>query len=652
MRYDTSLLTEQDIYLFREGRHCRLHERLGAHFLDLPGGEGTQFAVWAPAADHVSVIGDFNGWDSESFPLKPRWDSSGIWEGFVPGVGPGALYKYKISSGGSVFEKGDPFAFLWETAPKTASVVWKTSYDWRDDGWMAGRGGKNSLESPISVYEVHPGSWRRGGNGDFLSWREMAPLLARYAREAGFTHVELLPVMEHPFYGSWGYQTLGYFAPTSRFGRPEDLMFMIDTLHQEGLGVILDWVPSHFPDDPHGLARFDGTCLFEHSDPRKGFHPDWKSCIFNYGRHEVRSFLLSSASFWVDRFHADGIRVDAVASMLYLDYSRKEGEWLPNVHGGNENLEAIQFLRDLNTALYRDFPGIQTFAEESTAWPMVTRPVHTGGLGFGFKWNMGWMHDSLKYMSKDPVFRKYEHDSLTFSAWYAFSENFVLPLSHDEVVHGKGSLSGKMPGDEWQRFANLRLLFGYMFAHPGKKLLFMGGEFAQGREWDHDNSLDWHLAGEEPHAGVKRWVDDLNRVYVEERALHELDFSREGFRWIDARDSDNSVISFLRFGKDSSEAILAVCNFTPIPRYGYVLGVPFGGRWREILNSDAGLYGGSGTGNLGGVEAEGELSHGFPWRVTLTLPPLGVVLLKGGEHRRQEAGKAETLESGEPNSKA
>ncbi|HPA59427.1 MAG TPA: 1,4-alpha-glucan branching protein GlgB [Synergistales bacterium] len=627
MRYDTSLLTEQDIYLFREGRHCRLYERLGAHFLDLPAGEGTHFAVWAPAADLVSVIGDFNGWDSESFPLKPRWDSSGIWEGFVPGVSPGALYKYSIRSGGSVFEKGDPFAFLWETAPKTASVVWKASYEWKDEDWMAGRGCKNSLESPISVYEVHPGSWRRGGNGDFLSWREMAPLLAGYAREAGFTHVELLPVMEHPFYGSWGYQTLGYFAPTSRFGRPEDLMFLIDTLHQEGLGVILDWVPSHFPNDPHGLARFDGTCLFEHSDPRKGFHPDWKSCIFNYGRHEVRSFLLSSASFWADRFHADGIRVDAVASMLYLDYSRKEGEWLPNIHGGKENLEAIQFLRDLNTALYRDFPGIQTFAEESTAWPMVTRPVHTGGLGFGFKWNMGWMHDSLKYMSKDPVFRKYEHDSLTFSAWYAFSENFVLPLSHDEVVHGKGSLLGKMPGDEWQRFANLRLLFGYMFAHPGKKLLFMGGEFAQGMEWDHDSSLDWHLAGEGYHAGVKRWVEDLNRVYGEERALHELDCSHEGFRWVDARDSGNSVISFLRFGRDRKGAVLAVCNFTPVPRYGYVLGVPFGGRWREILNSDAGLYGGSGTGNLGGVEAEGEPSHGFPWRVTLTLPPLGVVFL-------------------------
>ncbi len=629
MRYDTSLLTEQDIYLFRQGRHCRLYEGLGAHFLELPEGEGTHFAVWAPGADHVSVIGDFNGWDRQKCPLKARWDSSGIWEGFVPGVEQGALYKYFICSPGWSGEKGDPFGFFWEMAPKTASVVWKASYEWEDSEWMKERGGKNALDRPISVYEMHPGSWMRSGDGKFLNWRELAPLLAEYLKAAGFTHVEMLPVMEHPFYGSWGYQTLGYFAPTSRYGKPEDLMFLVDTLHQAEIGVILDWVPSHFPDDPHGLALFDGTALYEHADPRKGFHPDWKSCIFNYGRHEVRSFLLSSASFWADRFHADGIRVDAVASMLYLDYSRKSGEWIPNIHGGRENLEAIDLLRDLNTALYRDFPGILTHAEESTAWPMVTRPVHTGGLGFGLKWNMGWMHDTLSYFAKDPVFRKYEHNSLTFSAWYAFSENFLLPLSHDEVVYGKGSLIGKMPGDEWQRFANLRLLFGYMYAHPGKKLLFMGGEFAQGREWNHDASLDWDLAEQEPNAGVKRWMEDLNRVYRAEPALYELDFSSGGFRWVDARDRDASVISFLRFGKADGGAILAVCNFTPIPRYGYVLGVPFGGRWEEVLNSDAGVYGGSGTGNLGGVEAVDEPSHGFPFRVALTLPPLGVVLLKG-----------------------
>jgi 1,4-alpha-glucan branching enzyme len=437
--------------------------------------------------------------------------------------------------------------------------------------------------------------------------------------------------MEHPFYGSWGYQTLGYFAPTSRFGTPEGLMYLVETLHNAGLGVILDWVPSHFPDDPHGLARFDGTSLYEHADPRKGFHPDWKSCIFNYGRNEVRSFLLSSASFWADCFHADGIRVDAVASMLYLDYSRKEGEWIPNIHGGRENLEAIEFLRDLNSALYRDFPGIQTFAEESTAWPMVTRPVHTGGLGFGLKWNMGWMHDTLEYFSRDPVYRKYEQDSLTFSALYAFSENFLLPLSHDEVVHGKGSLIGRMPGDEWQRFANLRLLLGYMFAHPGKKLLFMGGEFAQESEWDHDSSLDWHLAEREPNAGIMRWLADLNRVYREEPALFELDFEQEGFRWVDARDRESSVISFIRSGKKPGEVIMAVCNFTPVPRFAYVLGVPFGGSWREILNSDAGFYGGSGTGNLGGVESAEEPSHGFQHSVRLTLPPLGIVLLKRRE---------------------
>ncbi|GAB6280766.1 MAG: 1,4-alpha-glucan branching protein GlgB [Thermovirga sp.] len=630
MRYDTSLLTEQDIYLFREGRHCRLYERLGAHFLDLPEAMGTHFAVWAPGAESVSVIGDFNGWDRKSCPLRPRWDSSGIWEGFVPEASQGAKYKYFIESPKIDWrgEKGDPFAFFWETAPRTASIVWNSSYTWNDKEWMTRRGKTGALDSPVSVYEVHPGSWRRDADGNFLLWREMAPMLAKHAVEMGFTHVELLPVMEHPFYGSWGYQTLGYFAPTSRFGTPEDLMFLVDVLHEAGIGLILDWVPSHFPDDSYGLARFDGSCLYEHSDPRKGFHPDWKSCIFNYGRNEVRSFLLSSAFFWADRFHADGIRVDAVASMLYLDYSRKEGEWIPNAYGGRENLEAIEFLRDLNVALYRDFPGIQTFAEESTAWPMVTRPVHTGGLGFGLKWNMGWMHDTLAYFSKDSIYRKFEQDSLTFSALYAFSENFILPLSHDEVVHGKGSLLGKMPGDEWQKFANLRLLYGYMFAHPGKKLLFMGGEFAQESEWDHESSLDWHMAEQGPHAGMARWVADLNRIYVQEPALHEQDCVHEGFRWVDARDRDSSVISFTRSGKDPGDIVLAVFNFTPVPRFGYILGVSFGGRWAEILNGDAVCYGGSGMGNLGGVDADDVSSHGFPHRVTLTLPPLGMVLLK------------------------
>ncbi|HRV70997.1 MAG TPA: 1,4-alpha-glucan branching protein GlgB [Thermovirgaceae bacterium] len=628
MRYDTSLLTEQDIYLFREGRHCRLYERLGAHFTDLPEGEGTHFAVWAPGAGEVSVIGDFNGWDRGSSPLKPRWDSSGIWEGFVPGAVHGARYKYfiKSSDGRWSGEKADPLGRFMEPPPGTASVIWDDTHDWKDGQWMENRSGSSALNRPISVYEIHPGSWRRGEDGEFLSWRQMAPLLVDYISGTGFTHVELLPVMEHPFYGSWGYQTTGYFAPTARYGTPSDLKYLVDVLHQAGIGVILDWVPSHFPDDPHGLARFDGSCLYEHSDPRQGFHPDWKSCIFNYGRNEVRSFLLSSAAFWADRYHADGIRVDAVASMLYLDYSRKEGEWVPNIHGGRENLEAMQFLRDLNVSLYRDFPGIQTIAEESTAWPMVTRPVHTGGLGFGLKWNMGWMHDTLRYFSLDPVFRKFEHNLLTFSAWYAFSENFMLPLSHDEVVHGKGSLFARMPGDDWQKFAGLRLLLGYMYAHPGKKLIFMGGEFAASREWDHESSLDWHLAGMGPNAGVTLWISDLNRIYRREPALHEKDCFHEGFSWLDARDRDSSIVSFLRFGGE--EAVVAVCNFTPVPRHGYVLGVPSGGRWEEMLNSDAECYGGSGQGNMGGVAATGEPSHGFPFSVALTIPPLGIILMK------------------------
>jgi len=629
MRYDASLLTEHDIYLFREGSHCRLYQKMGAHVINVDGLEGVQFAVWAPGASSVSVTGDHNGWNPSANPLKARWDGSGIWEGFIPGLKAGDLYKYRINSlSGNAQEKGDPFAFLWETAPRTASVVWNSGHSWGDEKWLETRATTDSHKGPVSIYEVHLGSWKRTPEGIPLSYRDTAPLLAEWVLEKGFTHVELLPVMEHPFYGSWGYQTLGYFAPTSRFGSPEDLMFLVNHLHEAGIGVLLDWVPSHFPDDPHGLARFDGTHLFEHADPRQGFHPDWKSCVFNYGRHEVRSFLLSSAHFWLDRFHADGLRVDAVASMLYLDYSRKEGEWIPNRYGGRENLEAIEFLQELNRSVYRDFPGVQTMAEESTAWPMVTRPVHLGGLGFGFKWNMGWMHDTLNYFSKDPVYRKFEQDRLTFSIWYAFSENFLLPLSHDEVVHGKGSLLGKMPGDEWRRFANLRLLLAYQFTHPGKKLLFMGDEFGQNREWEHETSLDWHLLNEPLHEGVARLVGDLNRLYKSEPALHRGDCAPEGFKWVDTADRDASIVSYLRMDPGSEESVLVVCNLTPVPRYDYDVGVPCEGLWRELLNTDADIYGGSGHGNMGGCKTRSAQSHGFPRALSMTLPPLGLVVLK------------------------
>ncbi|KPK65979.1 glycogen branching protein [candidate division TA06 bacterium SM23_40] len=626
--YGVTLLTDHDVYLFKEGSHYKLYDKLGSHPLKVEGKAGTLFAVWAPNAERVSVIGDFNEWCPDAHPLSPRWDESGIWEGFIPGVRKGAVYKYHIVSkhGGHVVDKGDPFALLWQTPPETASVVWDLAYKWGDREWMERRKDANALDAPMSIYEVHLGSWRRVPDEGyrFLTYRELAEELVAHVKEMGFTHVEFLPVMEHPFYGSWGYQTTGYFAPTSRYGMPQDFMYLVDRLHQEGIGVILDWVPSHFPSDEHGLVFFDGTNLYEHMDWREGFHPDWESYIFNYGRSEVRNFLASSALFWLDRYHVDGLRVDAVASMLYRDYSRKEGEWIPNRFGGRENLEAIDFIRRLNETIYGHFPDAITVAEESTAWPMVSRPTYLGGLGFGLKWKMGWM-------PKDPIYRKYQHDQLTFSMWYAFWENFVLPLSHDEVVHGKGSLVGKMPGDEWQKMANLRLLFGYQYTHPGKKLLFMGSEWAQWNEWYHEASLDWHLTQYAPHQGVMDWVRDLNRAYRTEPALYEIDFAQEGFQWLDCRDWEQSILSYLRRGRSPGDELLVVCNFTPVPRTNYRAGVPRGGFWREILNSDAACYRGSGTGNWGGVHAAPLPYHGFDHSLSLTVPPLGMIVLKGEE---------------------
>jgi len=631
VQHNVTLLTEEDLYLFNQGSQFRLYGKLGAHSLTAEGVEGTYFAVWAPNAQQVSVMGDFNGWDKASHPLRPR-GRSGIWEGFVPGVGKGALYKYHLVSryNGYRVDKTDPFAFYNQASPNTASVVWDLDYAWGDQGWMEERHRHNALNAPIAIYEVHLGSWMRVPEEDDrpLTYRELAPKLTQYVERMGFTHVEFLPLMEHPFLGSWGYQITGFFAPTSRYGSPQDFMGLIDYLHQHGIGVILDWVPSHFPNDEHGIGFFDGSHLYEHADPRKGIHPDWNSFIFNYGRHEVQSFLLSSALFWLDKYHADGLRVDAVASMLYLDYARKEGEWIPNQYGGRENLEALDFLRRFNVEVYRNHPDVQTIAEESTAWPMVSRPTYVGGLGFGLKWDMGWMHDTLEYMANDPVFRKYHHNNLTFRIIYAFFENFTLPLSHDEVVYGKGSLLGKMPGDDWQKFANLRLLFGYMYAQPGKKLLFMGGEFGQWREWNHDGSLDWPLLEYTPHAGLQRWVEDLNRLYRSEPALYELEFDPAGFEWIDCSDFATSVISFIRKGRSTGEIILIVCNFTPVPRFNYRVGTPRGGFWREVLNSDAREYGGGGRGNMGGVEASPIPFHGRPHSLNITLPPLAAVFLK------------------------
>jgi 1,4-alpha-glucan branching enzyme len=630
--HDATQLGDTDLHLFNEGSHVRLWEKLGAHPGVVAGRAGTHFAVWAPSAARVSVIGDWNGWQPDAAPLALR-ASSGIWEGFLPDVGAGAAYKYHVTSryDGYRVDKADPLAFFAETPPDTASIVWPLDYAWEDADWVALRAPRQALTAPISIYEVHLGSWRRvpeDGNRS-LTYRELAETLPDYVAELGFTHVELLPVMEHPFYGSWGYQTTGYFAPTSRLGTPQDLMYLIDRLHRRGVGVILDWVPAHFPSDQHGLGYFDGTHLYEHGDPRQGIHPDWNSFIFNYGRHEVRSFLLSSALFWCEVYHADGLRVDAVASMLYLDYSRRAGEWIPNQYGGRENLDAIGFLRRFNEELYRHHPGVQTFAEESTAWPMVSRPTYVGGLGFGFKWDMGWMHDTLGYLQQDPVYRKFHHDALTFRGLYAFTESFVLPLSHDEVVHGKGSLIAKMPGDDWRRHANLRLLFGYQWLLAGKKLLFMGGELGQWHEWNHETSLDWHLLDDPAHAGLQRWVRDLNTTYRAESALHELDCQPDGFAWVDCHDADHSTITFLRRGSRAGEACVVACNFTPVPRFNHRLGVPCTGAWNEILNSDAPLYGGSGQGNLGGVMATPVAWHGHAQSIVVTLPPLAVVVFKG-----------------------
>jgi len=624
-----SVLSEFDRYLLAEGTFHRAYQKLGAHITERDGQRGVQFAVWAPNAKMTSVIGEFNDWN----PLANRMEPSpaGVWETFIPRMGPGEIYKYHLESnyGGYSVDKADPYGFAAEIRPHTASRVWELeSYAWRDGSWMAARGKSNALDAPISIYEVHLGSWRRvpEEKSRWLSYRELAPLLAEYVHNAGFTHVELLPVMEHPFDGSWGYETTGYFAPTSRFGTPSDFMYFVDYLHQQGIGVILDWVPAHFPKDEAGLGYFDGTHLYEHSDPRQGEHPDWNTFVFNYGRNEVRSFLISNALFWFDKYHVDGLRVDAVASMLYLDYGRREGEWMPNRYGGRENIDAIEFLRSVNEHVYAAFPDVMMIAEESTAWPQVSRPLYVGGLGFGFKWNMGWMHDMLSYMSQDPVFRSYHHNKITFSLLYAFTENFVLPYSHDEVVYGKGSMLRKLPGDDWQKFANLRLLYGFMFGHPGKKLLFMGSEFGQWSEWNHETSLDWHLLDTPLHRALQRWVRDLNTFYRGQRALHELDFDSGGFAWVDCTDFQRSVISFLRRGRNPADQLLLVCNFTPVVRQNYRVGVPRSGLWKELLNSDALLYGGSGQGNFGGVEAVPLPVHGQPFSLSMTLPPLGMLV--------------------------
>jgi 1,4-alpha-glucan branching enzyme len=631
VHYDFSLLTAEDLFLFNEGSHYRVYDKLGAHLVESQGTAGAVFSLWAPNARRVNVIGSFNNWNPTSHQLQPR-GSSGIWEGFIPGIQKGALYKFRIDSNqhGYRAEKADPIALFAEKPPRTASVVWDLDYDWRDQAYLHNRAAANTVHSPISIYEVHLGSWMRvpEEHNRPLNYREIAPRLAEHVNRLGFTHVELMPITEHPFYGSWGYQTTGYFAPTSRYGTPQDFMYFVDYLHQHNIAVILDWVPSHFPSDAHGLAFFDGTHLFEHSDSRQGFHPDWKTHIFNYGRSEVRSFLMSSAMFWLDKYHIDGLRVDAVASMLYLDYSRNPGEWIPNKFGGRENLEAIDFLRRFNEEAYKEHPDIQTYAEESTSYPMVSRSTHLGGLGFGFKWDMGWMHDTLKYFSQDPIYRQYHHNKLTFRMLYSWHENFVLPLSHDEVVHGKGSLIGKMPGDEWQRFANLRLLYAYMFAQPGKKLLFMGDEFGQVSEWSHDRSLDWDVLQYPVHSGLMAWVEQLNRLYSSQQAMHWFDNDPRGFEWVDCNDAPASIVSLLRKGQSEDDNILIACNFTPIPRLGYMVGVPTGGYWKELLNSDGKEYGGTGIGNMGGAEAMQETTHGRPYSLRLTLPPLGALFLK------------------------
>ena len=626
------LLTDFDLHLLAEGTHARAYEKLGAHASKQNGRAGTDFAVWAPNAAAVSVIGDFNDWDPEADPLAP-FGQNGVWQRFVPGVRPGALYKYEIASKTDDFRvaKADPYGYYAEARPGTASRVFDLDgYAWGDGDWLSHRRGVNAPAAPVSIYEVHLGSWMRvpEEGSRWLTYREVAPKLADYAAAMGYTHVELMPVGEHPFDGSWGYQSTGYFAPTSRFGTPHDFMFLVDTLHRKGVGVVLDWVPGHFPRDEHGLAYFDGSHLYEHPDPRRGFQQDWNTFVFNYGHPGVANFLISNALFWLDKYHVDGLRVDAVASMLYLDYSRKPGEWVPNEYGGRENLEAVTLLRRLNDKVHAEYPDALTFAEESTSWPKVSRPTSVGGLGFDYKWDMGWMHDTLNYFSQDPIARKDHHNLLTFRMLYAFSENFVLPLSHDEVVYGKGSLLNKMPGDDWQKFANLRLLFGYMFAQPGKKLMFMGDEFGQSREWDHDGSLDWHLLDEPLRKGLNRWVRDLNTAYRAEPALHELDCHPDGFSWVDCNDVGQSVLVMLRRPKSTDDLVLIACNFTPVPRPNYRVGVPRAGAWKEILNGDAPIYGGSGQGNIGGAKTTPVASHGHPQSLNLTLPPLAMIAFR------------------------
>jgi 1,4-alpha-glucan branching enzyme len=626
-----SLFTDFDINLFKSGKHYRLYEKFGSHIMTVGGVEGTYFAVWAPSAKAVSVIGDFNFWLEGDHKLNVRWDESGIWEGFIPGVGKGNIYKYKIQSHHNDLktEKADPYARRNEHPPKTASVVWDDAYEWKDSKWMKERKTQNALDAPFSVYEVHLGSWRKKIEEErALSYTELAEDLVNYVKEMNFTHVELMPIMEYPFDPSWGYQLTGYFAPTSRFGYPDEFKHLVDKLHQNGIGIILDWVPSHFPEDAHGLGYFDGSHLYEHPDRRKGYHPDWKSLIFNYGRNEVKSFLISNALFWLDQYHADGLRVDAVASMLFLDYSREDGEWEPNMFGGRENLEAIAFMREMNEAVYSAFPDVQTIAEESTSFPMVSKPTFIGGLGFGMKWMMGWMHDTLQYFSKEPVYRKHHQNDLTFSMTYAFTENFMLPLSHDEVVYGKRSILGRMPGDEWQRFANLRLLYSYMFTHPGTKLLFQGAEFGQSEEWNFQQSLDWHLLQYEPHKGVQALIKDLNTFYINEPALHEKQFSGDGFEWIDYNDAENSVLVFIRKGNHSKDNLIVACNMTPVPRENYRMGVPSKGKLKEVFNSDLKKYYGSGN-----YKNKMQSTQEEPWQfrdfsIEINIPPLAMVVFK------------------------
>jgi 1,4-alpha-glucan branching enzyme len=624
------LLTDFDLHLMCEGRHWRAYDKLGAHPRTIDGVSGVNFTVWAPNARGIAVVGDFNKWDGRRHAMR-KHIPSGIWELFIPGMAVGDHYKFRVNQHGHTVDKSDPFGFAAEVPPCTASIVADLDrFTWSDTKWMERRRGANPLNEPLSIYEVHLGSWRRSPEDPdkWLSYRDLAAQLVEYCHKMGYTHVELLPVSEHPFTGSWGYQTVGYFAATSRFGTPEDFMYFVNTLHENGIGVILDWVPAHFPRDDHGLRRFDGTALYEHEDPRQGEHPDWGTLIFNYGRNEVRNFLLSNALFWLDKYHIDGLRVDAVASMLYLDYSRKDGEWIPNPYGGRENLEAISFLKEFNEQVHLQYPGALTIAEESTAWGGVSRPTSVGGLGFSLKWNMGWMNDTLRYMREDPIHRRYHHNELTFSMIYAFTENFSLPLSHDEVVHGKGSLLDQMPGDLWQKFANLRLLYGYMWTHPGKKLLYMGSDFGQWNEWNHDESLQWHLLQWESHQGIQNLIRDLNRIYRSEPALYQRDFSGDGFEWIDCQSSDESVLAFLRKGKDPNDQVLVCCNFTPVVRETHRVGVPQEMWLREIFNSDSEHYGGSNVGNFPGVAAEPIEWHGRPWSIQMRLPPLSVVVFK------------------------